>query len=773
MHIERFGGRQLTRRVEDDRLLTGRGRFVDDLSLPGMAHLVFVRSPHAHAKIRALDATAAAAMPRVLAVYTGADLVADGVEPLPYMVAFKRADGSTMAAPPRRALAHERVRFVGEPVAAVVALSRAEALDAAEAVAVDYEALPAAVDVRDAVRPGAPVIWEAAPDNIVAESRLGNREATERAFAAATRVASIELVNQRLIACPLEPRVALAEFDPASGRLTLHASAQNPSALRQQLAQAILKLPVEKVRVLVRDVGGGFGMKAHLNPEDAVVAYAARKLGRPVKWRADRSEDFLSAVQGRDHASLAELALDRDGRVLALKVDTLAAAGAYLAPATAPIPLLLGPKVVTGAYDIPAADVRIRLVMTNTATTAAYRGAGRPESIYLIERLMDKAAFEVGLDPAEFRRRNLVPAAKMPFKNAIGDTYDTGDFPGLLQSGLDAADWDGFAARHRAAEARGRLLGRGLSFYIEWTSGNQFSETVDVRVEGEGRIVVYSATQAMGQGLETAYTQLVAERLGVAPEAIAVVQGDTDLVEGFGSMGSRSLYIGGSAIVAGAERLIETAKALAAETLEASAGDIEYSGGRFTIAGTDRAIGLFELAARQREGRITVNTVNTVSGPSWPNGCHVCEVEIDPETGTAAITRHSTCDDVGRVINHMLVLGQIHGGVAQGAGQALYEACVYDRQSGQLLSGSFMDYTLPRADSLPAIEVMLDERAPSTTNLLGAKGAGESGTVGAVPAVVNAVLDALRPIGVREIDMPATPEVIWLAIQRAKGAKPA
>jgi len=766
--MERFGGKQLTERVEDVRLLTGQGRYVDDLRIDGALHVVFVRSTYAHARLRGIDAEAARAMPGVRAIWTGADLANDGVEPLPVPALFKRPDGTPMATAPRRALALERVRYVGEPVVAVVAESRAQALDAAEAIVIDYEELPAVVDVREATAAGAPVLWPEAPDNVAAEARHGDAEATARAFASAAHVVRLELVNQRLVASPMEPRNTVAVFDRESGRLTLHASAQNPTALKQVLSQNILHLPPEKVRVVVRDIGGGFGMRAHLTPEDAVVAYAALKLACAVRWRADRSEDFQSAVQGRDQFSRAELALDAEGRILALRVDTLANAGAYLAPPTAPIPLALSPKVITGAYAIPVADIRVRLVLTNTVTVSAYRGAGRPEAIYLIERLMDAAAAKLGLDPAEIRRRNLIPASVMPYRNATGETYDTGNFVHFLERALEAADWNGFPARRAAAAARGRLLGRGLSYYIEWTGANALNETVEVIVEADGRVVVHSATQAMGQGLETAYTQLVAERLGIAPDRIAIVQGDTDLVQGFGSMGSRSLYIGGSAIVAGADRLIEHAKTLAADALEAAAADIEFADGRFTIVGTDRSIGLFELAARQAERRLAITMKNAVTGPSWPNGCHVCEVEIDPETGVARIVRYTTCDDVGRAINRTLVAGQLHGGIAQGVGQALYENAVYDRQTGQLVTGSYMDYTLPRADDLPSFAINIDESVPSTTNLLGAKGAGESGTVGSIPAVMNAVIDALRPLGIDHLDMPATPHAIWQAIRKAK-----
>jgi carbon-monoxide dehydrogenase large subunit len=766
--MERFGGKQLPHRLEDQRFLTGEGRYSDDLDQPGQAHLAVLRSPHAHAALRSIDTAAAAAMPGVLAVLTGAGLAADGVDPLAFMAMFKRPDGTPMTAPPRRALALERVRYVGEPVAAVVATTRAQAIEAAEAIAVDYEPLPAVVDLQQAASPGAPVVWDAAPDNIAAAMRHGDKDAVDRAFAAAAHVVTLDIVNQRLVANPMEPRATLAAFDSASGRLTLYAGAQNPTALKQALSQAILKLPPEKVRVLVHDIGGGFGMRAGLYPEDAVVAYAARKLGRAVKWRADRAEDFLATTHARDQIARAGLALDGEGRILGLRIEILANAGAYLAGATAIIPLVLTPKVAVGVYRIPAIDIDARLVLTNAATISAYRGAGRPEGVFIIERLMDTAAAQLKLDPAEIRRRNFVPKAAMPFKTAMAETYDSGDFAHFLDGAIARSDWDGFAARRRAAEARGRRLGRGLAYYIEWTGAGQFTETVDVIAEAEGRVVVQSATQAMGQGLETSYTQLVAARLGVPPEQIRIVQGDTDLVAGFGSMGSRSLFVGGSAIVDGADQFVAHAKGLAAEALEASAADIAYAEGRFAVAGTDVSIGLFELAGRQQARRIALKTSHTVGGVSWPNGCHICELELDPETGAVEITRYTAYDDVGNAINRTLVQGQVHGGIVQGAGQALMEGCVYDRDSGQLLTGSYMDYAMPRAADFPLFDQTIDESVPCATNLLGAKGAGESGTVGATPAVVNALMDALRPFGVANFQMPATPLRVWQAIQAAK-----
>lgn len=765
--MERYGGAQGILRVEDQRLLTGAGRFTDDLRQDGAAWLVVLRSPHAHARIVRLNSDAARAMPGVLAVFSGADLLADGVGALGVPALFKRPDGSPMSAPPRYALEPSVARYVGHGVAAVVAETRAQAQDAAEAIEVEYEPLPAVTGARDAVAEGAPLVWPDAPGNVAAHIRHGDPAAVEAAFARAAHVVRRELVNNRLVANALEPRAALCLYDAARAHYTLHVGSQNPTALRQMLAESILKVPLESVRVVVGDIGGGFGMKSHLSPEDALVCYAAGKLRRPVRWRADRTEEFLIATQGRDNVSRAELALDSDGRALALRVETLANLGATLAPSSAVVPLMLGPKILTGVYDIPAIDVTVAGVLTNTATVAPYRGAGRPEAIYLIERMMDAAAAELGLDPVAMRRRNLVPRAAMPYRNAMGETYDSGDFAHFLDSACRRADWDGFPARREESRARGRLRGRGLSTYIEWTGAYQFTEKVEVIVSGDGRVTVYSATQAMGQGLETSYIQLVADRLGIDPACISVLQGDTDKVQGFGSMGSRSLYVGGSAVDQGAKDTIAAGTRLAADALEAAEADIAYRDGWFEIAGTDRAIGLFELAARQPGGTIAVETVNKVEGSSWPNGCHVCEVEIDPETGQVELVRYATVDDVGRAVHPAIVHGQIQGGIAQGAGQALLEQTVYDPQSGQLLTGSFMDYGMPRADTFPSIDNSIDQSVPCLTNPLGAKGAGESGTVAATPAVMNAILDALRPLGVTHLDMPATPYAVWRAIREA------
>jgi carbon-monoxide dehydrogenase large subunit len=734
--------------------------------------MVVLRSPHAHAAITSIDTSAAEGMPGVLAVITGAQLAEAGIEPIGFAPMFKRPNGEDLASAPHRLLAVDAVRHVGEPVAAVVATKNDQALDAAEAIMVDYDVRPAVADVRDAVRPGAPVVCPEVSDNIACEAHYGDTTAVDAAFAKAAHKVSLDLMNQRLVANPLERRGSVSEWDAASGRLTVYIGNQLPTPTRDELAH-IIGLEPDNVRIVVGDIGGGFGMRGALHVEDALAAFMAKRLGRKVRWEAERTEEFLSSVHGRDVAMHGELALDAEGQILAMRVKLLANLGAYLTTTAMLVPLILSPKVVPSIYKVPVIDITVDGVFTNTMLTAAYRGAGRPEAIFLMERLMDEAGRQTGLSPIEIRRRNFIPKDAMPFTTVVGEVYDSGDFQHFLDRAAQEADWDGFEARRAEAKKRGRLLGRGLSSYVEWTGGAVHTESVDVIATGDGRVILHSATQAMGQGLETAYTELIASRLGIDPETITVIQGDTDVVKGFGSVGSRSAFVGGSAVAAGVETLVETAKPLAAEALEAATADIAFAAGRFSIAGTDRSIGLFELAARQPEQRIAISSANTVGGPSWPNGTHICEIEVDPETGQSWITRYTTVDDVGNALNTMLVEGQIHGGITQSIGQAMFEHCRYDRQSGQLLSGSFMDYGMPRADTVPAFKVNIDQSVPCTTNLLGAKGCGESGTVAATPAVMNAFMDALRPLGVRHLDMPATPLAVWTAIHDAAGAEAA
>lgn len=757
----RFGRGHAVARVEDQRLLTGAGRYADDLAADGQLHCVFVRSPHAHAEVRAIDVVPARALPGVVAVLTGADLVGAGVQPIPSIPGFKRADGSPATYPTRRALATDRVRFAGEAVAAVIAETRAQAQDAAEAVVVDYAELPAVVDVAAAARDDAPRIHPDAGSNVVATTRHGNAEVTAAAFGSAAHVVSLEIDHQRLIPFALEPRASLATYDAATDRITLETGIQTPGRTRDGLAGAVLKIAPDKLRVLVRDIGGGFGMKTGIYPEDVVIAFAARMLKRAVKWRADRAEDFLAGTHGRGLRSTVSLALDANGRFLGLRVHSLADLGGYCGGPGPAVQGVLGPYVSTGVYDIRNLDLRVDCVLTNTGIMAPYRGAGRPENVFNIERLIDIASREMNIDPLELRRRNFVAKEQMPYRNAMLQTYDSGDFANILEKCIRLADWDGYPARKAASAARGKLRGRGIASFLEWTGGGVFTEKVRVRVAGEGSITVWSATQAMGQGLETSYAQLVADQFGVDPAAIRIVQGDTDVVTGFGSVGSRSAYIGGSAVDDGAKKTIEVGRDKASKTLEAAAQDIVYAKGRYTITGTDRGVSLFELARAEPGGAIVVDAEYTVGGESWPNGCHVCEVEIDPDTGSVDLVKFTAIDDVGNPINPMIVGGQIHGGVAQGVGQALMEHGRYDARSGQLMTGSLMDYCLPRADDLPDIVRDIDRSQPCRNNPLGAKGCGESGTIGSAPATVNAIVDALADRGVKHIDMPVTAEKVW------------
>ena len=772
----RFGSGKEVMRVEDPALLAGQGQFTDDLAVPGQTFMAFLRSPYAHARIVSSDASAARSMPGVLAVYTGAELAQAGVRPLATVAGFPRPDGSAAESAPYRALAHEVVRFVGEPVAAVVANSLSAARDAAEAVLVDYEELAAVVGPIEAMAPGAPVLCATAPDNIAAEMRHGDAVATAKAFAGAAHTVSLELVNQRLAPSPLEPRSVRAEVEAATGRLQVRLSSQMPTGVLQSLCAAIPDLAKEQVRVTVGDVGGGFGMKTGIYPEDIVVAYAALTLKRPVKWQADRSEEFVSACHGRDVISRAEMALDANGKVLALRVRSFANVGAYATMTGVVIQVLIGPWVSTSIYDIRNIDLHFSAVMTNTTPTGAYRGAGRPEAIYITERLFDAAARQMKLDPAELRRRNMVRPEQMPYRNAMAQTYDSGRFEKILDQGLALADWNGYGARREATRKAGKLRGRGIATFLEWTSGNAFEEKVSVNISADGMIEIVSATQAMGQGIATSYAQLAVDVFGVAIDRIRIVQGDTDRAQGFGSAGSRSLFTGGSAVKVASERTVEHAKQLAGEVLEAAPSDIEYLAGRFRVAGTDLAIGLFELAGKQPKKQILVEASATAGGPTWPNACHVCEVEIDPQTGHVEIVAYASVNDIGRVVSPAIVRGQIEGGAVQGIGQALCEQVVYEDSSGQMQSGSFMDYAMPRADVSCHFTTEFDTSIPCLTNPLGVKGVGELGTIGATPAVVNAVIDALDHAGLgrdaERIQMPLTAPRLWAALAGDFGPSP-
>jgi len=627
------------------------------------------------------------------------------------------------------------------------------------------------VDLRSATAEGAPLICDEGTGNIAAEMRHGSAEATAQAFAKASHVVALDVVNQRVVALTIEPRTVLAEFDPASDRITIRMSTQMPSGVRDSVCDAI-GLAKEKVRVVVGDVGGGFGMKTGAYPEDIAVAYAARALQRPVKWVADRSEEFLSTSHGRDIEAKAELALDAQGKILGLRIRTHANVGAYATATGVAIQLLIGPWVQTSVYDIQTIDFHFKAVLTNTAPTGAYRGAGRPEAIYTMERLMDEAARQTGIDRIELRRRNFIGPAQMPYKNPMQQVYDTGAFESVMDQALALADWQGFDARAAESRRQGRMRGLGIATFLEWTGGNVFEERVTVAVRADGVIEVFSAVNAMGQGIATTLAQLVVDAFGVPIEQVHIVLGDTDRGDGFGSAGSRSLFTGGSAVRIGAERTIDKGRELAAQELEVAPADIDYAAGVFKVRGTDLKLDLFTLAGKQAEQQIFVDSTSTVSGPTWPNGCHITEVEIDPPTGEISVQTYASVNDVGRVVNPLIVRGQLEGGAVQGIGQALCERVVYDSETGQPLTGSLMDYAAPRADIIATMFRMeMDESTPCKNNPLGVKGVGELGTIGATPAVVNAVADALARNGLADrtphLDMPLTPDRVWRLMQSA------
>ncbi|GIX09323.1 xanthine dehydrogenase family protein molybdopterin-binding subunit [Elioraea sp.] len=773
----KFGLSQPMRRVEDPRLLRGAGRYTDDLSLPGQSHGVVVRSPHAHAVIRAIDPAPALAVPGVLGVFTGADLKKAGLGDVPCMIPLKSRDGSPRAETPRPALAVGRVRHVGDPVAFVVGETPQAARDGAEALAVTYEELPSVTDLARAHDPDAPLVWETAKRNLCFDWETGDRAETDRLFREAAHVTKLTVVNNRIVVASIEARAALAAYDAATGRFTLYANTQGSWQLKEMLAKFVFNLPPERFRVITPDVGGGFGMKLFLYPEHVMVCFAARALGRPVKWVSDRSEAFLSDTHGRDNITTGELALDRDGRFLALRTRTLANMGAYLSNYAPFIPTGAGSKVLASVYGFKAVHVNVLGLLTNTTPVDAYRGAGRPEANYVVERLIDTAAREMGIDRVEIRRRNMVPPSAMPWRTPMGATYDSGDFVAVLEAALKRIDWAGFPQRRQEAARRGRRRGIGLAYYLEATGGAP-TERAEIRFAEDGMVDVLVGTQSTGQGHETAYIMLTAHELGIPPEKIRVVQGDSDVIPtGGGTGGARSLYSEGQAILATTATVIEKGKRAAGEALEVAPADIVFEGGRFSVVGTDRAIGIIELALAQRRKAAAGQDVTTldaaevaeIKAHTFPNGCHIAEVEIDPATGEVDVVRYIVCDDVGHAINPLIVRGQVHGGVAQGIGQAVLERTVYDPSSGQLVSGTFMDYGIPRADDLPDIDVDLIE-IPCETNPLGVKGAGEAGAVGSPPAVVNAIVDALAEDGVRHVDMPATPERLWRTIAAARAA---
>ena len=783
-----FGLGQAVRRTEDPRLLTGRGRYAADVSLPGQVHAVFLRSRHAHAEIAGIDTAAAARMPGVLVVLTGADVAADGLGDCPCAVpVFDRA-GAPLPSPGRRLLARGRVRFAGEPIAMVVAETRAAAEAARDRIAVDFKPLPAVTTIEAACAPDAAQLWEGAPGNIAMFWQRGDAAAVDAAFQAAARTISLDVVNNRVVACALEPRATLGAFDVASGRYTLHTSCQGAHLIKATLAQHTLRVPEESIRVVVGDVGGAFGAKIALYPEDALTLWAAKRVGRPVKWVATRRESFQGDVHGRDHLSRITGAFDADGRLTALSIRTRANMGAYLNHFAPAIPSQMMGCMLTGVYAVPAIHAICEGVYTNTTPVDAYRGAGRPEATYLLERFIEHAARELGLAPEEIRRRNFIGRERMPYASPMGPTYDTGDFAARMDAALAAADRPGFAARRAEAKARGRLRGMGMSTYIEICGFD--AETASIRFTADDHIEVLIGTQSSGQGHETAYAQIAADGLGVPLDRVRVIQGDTDrIATGKGTGGSRSLPVGGPAVQNAVAAVIARGRAVAARLLQTAPERISFQDGRFTVDGGARGFSVLDLttAARAPDNRPDGDTVGNgeagdgevadldadarfrIAASTFPNGCHVCEVEIDPETGETAIVGYWVVDDFGTVVNPLLLTGQVHGGIVQGIGQALLEHAVFDDATGRPLATSFGDYALPHATDAPEMSVAFDGIA-CTTNPLGIKGAGEAGTIAACPAVINAVLDALAPCGVTTIDMPATPETIWRALATARDA---
>ncbi|MBV9654478.1 MAG: xanthine dehydrogenase family protein molybdopterin-binding subunit [Acetobacteraceae bacterium] len=772
-----FGLAQPVRRVEDPRLLKGEGRYTDDIQPAGQLRGVVVRSPYAAARITGIRTEEALKVPGVAAVYTGADLKTDGIGGLPCLVPMTNRDGSHRANVPHPVLADGAVRHVGDPVAFVVAETVEAARDAAELIEIDYDGLSAVTDPEAALKADAPLVWPDVSGNQVFDWEIGDRAKTEALFAQAARVTKLRIVNNRVVVASMEARAALAEYDASSGRWTLSTNTQGGWLLKDQIGPEVFHVEADKFRVITPDVGGGFGMKLFLYAEHVLTCYAARKLGRPVKWTSDRSEAFLCDTHGRDNVTEGEIATDADGRFLALRTRNIANMGAYLSNFGPYIPTFAGTGVLASVYGFQSVYANVVGVFTNTVPVDAYRGAGRPESNYLVERLIDETARALGIDRVELRRRNMVLPTQMPHQTPVGKTYDSGDFLRVLDAGLARFDWAGFDARRAQAAARGKLLGRGLSYYLEATGGAP-SERAEIRFADDGFVDVYVGTQSTGQGHETAYVQLTADRLGVDGSRVRIRQGDTDTIPvGGGTGGARSLYSEGQAILATAATVIEKGKRAASEMLEAAPADIAFAAGRFSIVGTDRGVDILTLAAEQhraiREGRegtiLDTAEVAKVDAHTFPNGCHLAEVEVDPDTGHIEVVRYVVSDDVGKAINPLIVRGQVHGGVAQGIGQAVFEHTVFDPDSGQLLSGSFMDYALPRAGDLPDIDVDLVE-VPCATNPLGVKGAGEAGAVGSPPAVMNAILDALSSRGVLQLDMPATPARVWEALQAAPRA---
>lgn len=771
--MTKFGLAQPIRRVEDLRLLKGNGRYTDDINLPGMLHGVVLRSPHAAASFAVVNTEAAKTVPGVVAIYTHVDLNADGIGGLPCAVPMKNRDGTDRADVPHPVLADRAVRHVGDPVAFIVAENVKAGRDAAELVEIDYDIKPSITELARATDDDAPLVWPNVKNNVAFDWAIGDKEKTDELFAQAAHVTRLTVINNRIVVNSMEARAAIAEYDAKTERWTLYTNTQGGWLVKDLLAP-VFQTMGDNIRIITPDVGGGFGMKLFLYAEHALTCYAARKLGRPVKWASERGEAFLSDTQGRDNITLGEIAFDSNNKMLALRTRNIANMGAYFSNFGPFIPTFAGTGVLASVYGFQQVYANVIGVFTNTVPVDAYRGAGRPESNYLVERLVDAAARDLGVDRVELRQHNMVPPSAMPHTTPVGKTYDSGDFGRVLDIALERNDWKGFPERRAEATRRGKYRGIGLSYYLEATGGAP-SELAEIRFADDGFVDVYVGTQSTGQGHETAYVQLTADQLGIDGDKIRIRQGDTDTIPtGGGTGGARSLYSEGQAILATAASVIEKGKKAASEALEAAPADIAFEAGRFSIVGTDRGIDILQLAATQRQRAasgqeatlLDAAEIAQINAHTFPNGCHVAEVEIDPETGTVEVVRYSVTDDVGRAVNPLIVRGQVHGGVAQGVGQAVFEHTAYDPSSGQLLAGSFMDYALPRAGDLPQIDVDLVE-IPCGTNPLGVKGAGEAGAVGSPPAVINAIVDALAAAGVTHVDMPATPERVWRALRAA------
>ncbi|HTZ79614.1 MAG TPA: xanthine dehydrogenase family protein molybdopterin-binding subunit [Stellaceae bacterium] len=774
------------RRTEDLRFLTGRGNYTDDINRPGQLHAYLLRSPHAHAELGKIDLAQAKQAPGVVAIFTGADLAADNVGGLPCGWGVKNKDGSPMAEPPHPVLAQGRVRHVGDPVAVVIAETRNQAKDAAELINVDYKPLPAVIEASDAIKAGKPQIWDAAKGNLCFDWHIGEKDATEAAFKKAAHVTRIDIVNNRLVPNAMEPRAAIGEYDRGTGEYTLYTTSQNPHVIRLLMGAFVLHLPEHKLKVVAPDVGGGFGSKIYHYAEEAIVTWASAKVGKPVKWTAERSESFISDAQGRDHVTHAELALDKDGKFLALKVSTVANLGGYLSTFAPAIPTYLYATLLAGTYTTPAIYCEVKAVFTNTVPVDAYRGAGRPEATFVVERIVETAAREMKMDPAELRKRNFVPKDAYPYQTPVALQYDSGDYFSTLEMAQKAADYAGFGKRREEAAKRGKLRGIGIATYIEACgiapsavagalgARAGLYECAEVRVHPTGSVTVFTGTHSHGQGHETTFAQVVADKLGVPLASIEVVHGDTSKIPfGMGTYGSRSLAVGGSALVKAIEKVVNKGKKIAAHLLEASEVDIEFKDGKYTVAGTDRSKAFGEIAfAAYVPHNYPIETVEPgldetafydPKNFTFPSGAHIAEVEVDRDTGIVEVVNFTAADDFGRIINPLIVEGQVHGGLGQGIGQALYENAVYD-SSGQLLTGSYMDYCMPRADNMPSFQVATHTTL-CTHNPLGVKGCGEAGAIGAPAAVMNAVINALSPLGITDLSMPATPERVWRAIQ--------